>query len=146
MPPSKRSSAARDREINKRSRVAYQIGDRVSVLTREWGNEYARSVHNGRYLTGRSTCASCDMVLRLRYGKMATMKTVDGTQRARDATLQNLSGGRQKRSNQLVRASDRLRLPPQSTSAGARTPVRWQHQPVRAAILMVISIHEPYSL
>ena len=35
--------------------VALQIGDRVSVQTRAWGNEYARSVHGGRrFLTGRT--------------------------------------------------------------------------------------------
>ena len=34
--------------------VALQIGDRVSVETRAWGDGYARSMHGARYLTGRT--------------------------------------------------------------------------------------------
>ena len=34
--------------------VALQVGDRVSVETRAWGDGYARSMHGARYLTGRT--------------------------------------------------------------------------------------------
>ena len=56
MPPAKRKSAARDREQTKRQHVlvALQVGDRVSVETRAWGNGYARLMHGGRYLKGRT--------------------------------------------------------------------------------------------
>ena len=51
---SRRSAAQRPEGGAKRPRAALQIGNRVSVLTRVWGDEYARSVHGGRYQTGRT--------------------------------------------------------------------------------------------
>ena len=44
-----RAGAGRDREQAKPPRVALQVGNRVSVQTRAWGNDFARSVHSGRF-------------------------------------------------------------------------------------------------